>query len=82
MNAHNQAKSYCLWAQCDFFMVTDSRTLQIFHVSRGCLGELTPLFSCERNELPERFGDLYSRISKDVLTRYYLSKLATTEEAL
>ena len=82
MNAHNQAKSYCLWAQCDFFMVTDSRTLQIFHVSRGYLDELTPLFSCERNELPERFGDLYSRISKDVLTRYYLSKLSTIEEAL
>ena len=82
VSAHNQAKSYCLWAQCDFFMVTDSRTVQAFHIARGRLGELAPLFACERNELPMRFGDLYARISKEALTRYYLAKFATTEEAL
>jgi len=82
VNAHNQAKSYCLWTQCDFFMVTDSRTVQVFHIARGRLGELTPLFACERDELPVRFGDLYARVSKEALTRYYLAKLATTEEAL
>lgn len=81
-SAHNQAKSYCLWTQCDFFMVTDSRTIQTFHIARGRLGELAPLFACERNELPDRFGDLYARVSKEALIRYYLAKLATTEEAL
>jgi len=80
-SAHNQAKSYCLWAQCDYFMVTDSRTIQTFHIARGRLGELAPLFACERNELPVRFGDLYARVSKEALTRYYLAKFATTEEA-
>jgi hypothetical protein len=80
-SAHNQAKSYCLWAQCDYFMVTDSRTIQTFHIARGRLGELAPLFACERNELPARFGDLYARVSKEALTQYYLAKLATTEEA-
>ncbi|MBK7727742.1 MAG: type I restriction enzyme HsdR N-terminal domain-containing protein [Gammaproteobacteria bacterium] len=82
MSAHNQAKSYSLWTQCDFFMVTDSRTVQVFHIARGRLGELAPLFACQRNELPNRFDELYARISKEALTRYYLTKLSTTEEAL
>lgn len=82
LNAHNQAKSYCLWTQCDYFMVTDSRTIQVFHIARGRLGELSPLFACERNELLNRFDELYSRISKEALTRYYLAKLTTTEEAI
>ena len=81
-SAHNQAKSYCLWAQCDFFMITDSRTVQTFQIARGQLGELAPLFACDRTDLPGRFGELYARVSKDALTRYYLAKLATTEEAL
>ena len=82
VSAHNQAKSYCLWTQCDFFMVTDSRILQVFHIARGRIGELAPLFACERNELPVRFNDLYARVSKEALTRYYLAKFATTEEIL
>lgn len=81
VSAHNQAKSYCLWTQCDFFMVTDSRTLQAYHVARGRFGELSPLFACERHELPSRFADLYAVLSKDALTRHYLAKLSTAEEA-
>lgn len=81
VSAHNQAKSYCLWTQCDFFMVTDSRTLQAYHVARGRFGELSPLFACERHELPGRFADLYAVLSKDALTRHYLAKLSTAEEA-
>ncbi|WP_257308815.1 type I restriction enzyme HsdR N-terminal domain-containing protein [Geothrix fuzhouensis] len=81
LSAHNQAKSYCLWTQCDFFMVTDSRTIQVFHIARGKLGELSPIFSSERSELLHRFSELYSVASKEALTNYYLKKLATTEEA-
>jgi hypothetical protein len=81
VSAHNQAKSYCLWTQCDFFMVTDSRTLQAYQVARGRFGELSPLFACERHELPQRFANLYSVLSKDALTRHYLAKLSTAEEA-
>lgn len=80
-SAHNQAKSYCLWTQCDFFMVTDSRTIQAFHIGHGRLGELNPIFACERNELRDLFSDLYAIVSKDALTRYYLNKLSTTDEA-
>jgi hypothetical protein len=81
--AHNPAKSYSLWTQCDFFMVTDSRLLQMFDLtSRGLQGAVpdTPAFSCERKELKERFEELYSLASKEVLTRHYLARLATTEE--
>jgi len=81
--AHNQAKSYSLWTQCDFFMVTDSRLLQLFDLTRrGLQGPVpeTPAFSCERKELKERFPELYSLASKEVLTRHYLARLATTEE--
>ena len=81
LNAHNQAKSYCLWTQCDFFMVTDSRTIQVFHIARGKLGELSPVFSSERSELLHKFSELYSVASKEALTKYYLKKITTTEEA-
>jgi hypothetical protein len=81
-NAHNQAKSYCLWAQCDYFMITDSHTIQTFHIAKGgCLSGLEPLFACDRSELIERFDELYARVSKEALTKYYLSKISTTEEA-
>lgn len=80
LNAHNQAKSYCLWTQCDFFLITDSKTIQAFHISRGNLVDLKPLLVCERHELKEKFGELYSIISREVLSAYYLTKLATTEE--
>jgi hypothetical protein len=79
-SAHNQAKSYCLWTQCDYFLVTDSRTIQAYRVGRGKFGELSPVFSCDRQELAERFAHLYSILSKEQLTSHYLSKLSSTEE--
>jgi hypothetical protein len=81
--AHNQAKSYSLWTQCDFFMVTDSRLLQVFDLTRrGLQGPEpeVPVFSCERVELKEQFPKLYRLVSKEVLTQLYLARLATTEE--
>lgn len=81
-SAHNQAKSYSLWTQCDFFMITDSRTLQVFQITRGRLGELVPSFTCSRSELPARFDELYAQVSKEVLTGYYSAKLSTREEVL
>jgi len=81
LSAHNQAKSYSLWTQCDFFLVTDSRTIQVFHVARGGLGGPSPLFSCSRQELRSQFGELYRLVSKNALTRHYLAKLGATEEA-
>lgn len=80
LNAHNQAKSYCLWTQCDFFLITDSNIVQLFHISRGNIGQLSPVFSCEREALSSCFGELYARASKEVLTSYYLAKFSTTEE--
>lgn len=80
LNAHNQAKSYCLWTQCDFFLITDSKTVQAFHIARGNLADLKPLFVCERHELKSKFGGLHAIISREVLSAYYLAKLATTEE--
>jgi hypothetical protein len=82
-SAHNQAKSYCLWTGCDFFVVTDSQLLQVFDLTRRGLQEtaLKLAFSCERAELKEGFPRLYNLISKEALTRHYLARLATTEEA-
>lgn len=80
-SAHNQAKSYCMWTQCDFFMITDSRTVQAYQIARGRHGELSPIFDCKRHELSARFADLYALLSKDVLTRLYLAKFSSPEEA-
>ena len=79
--AHNQAKSYCLWTQCDYFMVSDSKFIQAFHIARGRINELDPIFSCERHELKDRFAELYRILSKEVLSKHYLEKLTTTEES-
>ena len=83
--AHNQAKSYSLWTQCDFFMVTDSQLLQVFDLtSRGVQGATpeAPALSCQRVDLKERFPELYGLVSKEALTQHYLARLATTEEVL
>ena len=77
LNAHNQAKSYCLWTQCDFFFITDSKTIQAFHISLGNLKELKPLFSCERHELKELFSELHGLVSRQVLSKYYLTKIGS-----
>jgi hypothetical protein len=81
VRAHNQAKSYCLWTQCDFFLITDSKTLQAFHIARGKIGDLNPMFACERHELKDKFDKLYKLLSKGILTKRYLDKLQTKEEA-
>jgi hypothetical protein len=78
--AHNQAKSYCLWTQCDYFMVTDSQHIQAFHIARGKLNQLDPIFACERHQLKERFIDLYALLSRDVLSKHYLAKFGVSEE--
>ncbi len=81
LKAHNQAKSYCLWTQCDYYLISDSKSIQAFHIERGNLNDLSPIFSCERHELKEQFSALYSLISKESLTNYYLSKFSTTDES-
>jgi hypothetical protein len=81
LSAHNQAKSYCMWTQCDYFLVTDSRTIHAYHVARGGVQKLSPVFECGRHDLGARFGELYGRLSKDVLTGHYMKRLAVTEEA-
>jgi hypothetical protein len=75
LKAHNQAKSYCLWTQSDFFMITDSRTVQLYYICRGNLADLDPLFSCERHELASRFGELHALASREVLAAHYLAKI-------
>lgn len=79
-NARNQAQSYCLWTQCDFFMVTDGRTIEVFDLARRTLSGVEPVFSCARHELKEAFPRLYQLIGKPVLTRHYLSKVSSVEE--
>lgn len=79
-NARNQAMSYCLWTQCDFFMVTDGHTVSAFNLNRRSLEGIAPIFSCTRAELKARFGELYASVAKPVLRDHYLSKLKSLDE--
>lgn len=79
--ARNQAKSYCLWTQCDFFMITDARAVEVFDLSRRSLEGIEPVFDCERRDLKTRFGELYRITSREALTRHYLGRLSSVEEA-
>ena len=79
--AHDQAKSYCYWTQCDFFMVTDGQKTHVYRVGHGSFGDIEAIFECGRQDLKARFPELYALVSKDALTSYYLGKLSSTEEA-
>lgn len=80
--AHDQAKCYCYWTQCHFFMVTDSQIVSVFRVGHGRFDRIEPIFECARHELKARFADLYSLVSKETLTTHYLKRLSAVEEAL
>ncbi len=80
--AHNQAKSYCFWAQCRFFMITDGQRVHVYRVGRGSFDNIESLFEAAREGLRDCFADLYALVSKQSLTDYYLRKLSTAEEAL
>jgi hypothetical protein len=79
--AHDQAKSYCYWTQCEFFLVTDGQIVHAYRVGRGKFGDIEPLFECTRQELLHNFSELYALVSKESLTSHYLKKLSSTEEA-
>jgi hypothetical protein len=79
--AHDQAKSYCYWTQCDFFMVTDGQKTHVYRVGHGSFGDIEAIFECGRQDLKARFPELYALVSKEALTSYYLGKLSSTEEA-
>jgi hypothetical protein len=79
--AHDQAKSYCYWTQCDFFMVTDGQATHVYRVGRGKYDNIEPVFECARQDLRQRFPELYALVSKESLTSHYLRKLSSTEEA-
>lgn len=81
-NARNQAQSYCLWTQCDFFMVTDGRSIEVFDLTRRTLVRAEPVFRCSRQELKDAFPRLYHLIGKPVLTRHYLAKFSSVEEVV
>jgi hypothetical protein len=63
-------------------MVTDSQVVSVFRVGRGKFDNIEPIFDCARQELKQRFHDLYSLVSKEVLTEHYLKRLSAVEEAL
>lgn len=78
--AHDQAKSYCFWTQCHFYLLTDGQTVQVYRVGLGKFDEIQSLLEVARVELKERFSELYGLVSKDVLTNQYLNSISSMEE--
>jgi len=68
--AQKQVKSYAVWLSCHFGLVTDSKTIQVIDLFPSIKG-MKVIFECKRNELKDRFSELYELISKDSLTNYY-----------
>lgn len=80
-NAFRQAKSYAMWTQCRHLLVTDGRLVVAYEILRAGLEEGTPVFSCQRQELKVRFPELFAKVSKPVLTRFYMKLVSAVEEA-
>jgi hypothetical protein len=76
-NARKQVKSYAVWLGCYFGLVTDGNKIQVvdLYSSRVNLKEDKILFDCRKEELKERFQELYGFISKDSLTKFYEPKI-------
>jgi hypothetical protein len=68
--AQRQVKSYAVWLSCHFGLVTDSKTIQIIDLFPTISG-MNVLFNCKREELKEKFDEIYKLISKESLTKYY-----------
>lgn len=68
--AQKQVKSYAVWLSCHFGLVTDSKTIQVIDLFPSIKG-MKVIFDCKREELKDRFNELYNLISKDCLTNYY-----------
>lgn len=68
--AQKQVKSYAVWLSCHFGLVTDSKTIQVIDLFPSIKG-MKVIFDCKRDELKDRFYELYKLISKDALTNYY-----------
>ncbi len=68
--AQKQVKSYAVWLSCHFGLVTDSKIIQVIDLFPSIKG-MKVIFECKRDELKERFYELYQLISKTSLTKYY-----------
>jgi hypothetical protein len=80
VQARNQAKSYALWTGCTFCLITDGNLVEVFSLPRTHLEKESILFQCRRNELTERFQELYGLISKTALTRFYRQRFIAIDE--
>lgn len=72
--AQKQVKSYAIWLSCYFGLVTDGSKIQVLDLF-AFKNDFKILFECKREDLKDRFAELYSMISKDALTKYYESKM-------
>ena len=68
--AQKQVKSYAIWLSCHFGLVTDSKIIQIIDLF-PIINGMTVLFKCKREELKEKFDEIYKLISRESLTNYY-----------
>ncbi|WP_291098653.1 MULTISPECIES: type I restriction enzyme HsdR N-terminal domain-containing protein [unclassified Flavobacterium] len=69
-NSQNQVKSYAFWASCSFGFLTDSKIIQVIGVSHLNTG-MDVIFNCYREELKDKFLELYKLASKDSLSKFY-----------
>jgi hypothetical protein len=68
--AQRQTKSYSVWLGCHFGLITDSRTIQVLDLMPN-IGGMEVLFECSREELKDKFEELYQLTSKKILSKYY-----------
>lgn len=72
--AQKQVKSYAIWLSCHFGLVTDSKTIQVIDLFPS-IGGMKVIFDCKREDLKNRFLELYKLISKASLTNYYEQRM-------
>jgi hypothetical protein len=73
--AQKQTKSYAIWLSCHYGLVTDSNKIQVLDLypptSQPIVADVDVKFECNKEELKDRFGELFGLIGKPTLVEYY-----------
>lgn len=78
--AFKQSKSYAFWIGCYHSLVTDGEHIEVFGLSANHVKSDTLLLRCHRNDLREKFPEIYNLVGKKALVKYFLDEYRLAEE--
>lgn len=73
--ARNQTKSYGMWVSSKYGLVTDGYKIEVLDLFPS-IGGINVIFECLREDIKQKFVELYNIISKEKLSKHYIKNLS------